>query len=303
MNRNRFSLVWLCFTIALLLVLEGCSPKSPASQSPVKKGAPQLADKEISFSGELTGASSIDAIFGTQDPSWKWSPQSVCTKPNLMRSIGGLRTEGFIDSFIQQLADPDSKNTVSPHSIFKYEQDGKEQAYVVFQTEIAGCIGCSALIGAAKWQKDGNDWKVQNISKCIAPMGGIGSFQGPATLEKIGPSRYGLMIHDDFEDSRHTLLIVDGPHHDLRIALSKLTADGNTQGPNGCEDAALRGIKAGCWKYTSKLRFRPGADPEYFDLVVSKLGTIDAGKGKSKPVKNAESYRFSDGDYVLKEDK
>lgn len=215
-----------------------------------------------------------------------------------MRSASVKGGAGHIDYFFGSLSNSGNKNTAREHSILRFQADGKNQAYLVFQTETAWCRACSALVGASRWVQHGDVWTATKASKCLAPLGSFATFNGVAQVAQLGPQRHGLVLHNPFEDWQHTLIVVDDLQAGLSIAWSKVTADGNTQGLSSCLEAELQGHEVPCWKYTSTMSFQPGSSPDFYDLILQKSGTVDGGQGQAVPVSEREIYRFGDGVYA-----
>lgn len=295
----------------------GCSGEPEAGQavqSPVSQGVKlsrngagepgKPADRPpqgpVSFTGEFTEHQALEAIFGRFDPDrqgFKWSPKELCARDTLMQSVPDGEDGGHIGSFMSNLVHPENKNVARGHSISKFQVDGSDFVYFVFQTETSWCIGCPALVGASKWGRSGDKWTLVSAEKCLAPLGAMGAYDGKELLVKLGPQRYGILLRHDFNDWQESLIIAEAPTGSLRVAFAKITGDGNTQGPSSCAEVKLMGRDLPCWKYESTLRFEPGHNPDYYNLIVRRRGTLIEGENELSPIDAEETYSFVDGVY------
>lgn len=277
----------------------GAEPSRNAAGEPGNP-ADQLPQSPVSFTGEFTEYQALEAVFGrfnSDKQGFKWSPNELCSRDKLMQSVPEGEDGGHIDSFMTNLAHPENKNVARSHSISKFRVDGSDYVYFVFQTETSWCIGCPALVGASKWGRSGDKWTLMSAERCLAPLGAMGSYEGKELLVRLGPQRYGVLLHNDFNDRQDSLILAEGPTGSLRVAFSRITGNGNTRGPSSCAEVELTGRKVPCWKYESTLRFEPGHNPDYYNLIVRKRGTVLEGEDTVSPVDDEETYSFVDGIY------
>jgi len=290
--------------------------KKPVATVPAASWSPKdmaLVDK-TAFSGEFDSAKALAAMFGNftakadpycracDDNTSKWRPQESCTE-DLLAAAELARTHAdpalartSARSFLEDMDKPDSKNVATAHSTLKFQAGGRDAAYFVISTQVAWCIGCSALVGVTRWERSADEWTLRNSSTCLATLGRLGGFGGQARLEKSGDDHFGIMLVDAFDDWQETMVLVDTGRQGFQIALIETTANGNTQGPNSCSNRSFGGRDVPCWKYTSALQFAKGNDPLHYDLIQKTSGKMEE-DGKVIPYNHSFRFRYHDGRY------
>jgi hypothetical protein len=162
--------------------------------------------------------------------------------------------------------------------------------------ETFDCHGCIPLIGAAFFVQTENGWKVESSRLLIASMG---EFARPPTEIipiRIGPNRIGIEITD--HDIGQGEMVTDRRllvawNSDVRMAFHSNVADSD-RGSCGSREAILP-----CYANRKTMMWVPGADREFYDLIVTLTGTDIADDDPQKviPVHGRERLQFLDGRY------
>ena len=302
-QRRRFATLVL-ISIGVLIVLGFASAiivpwlmrrnaiqnRSIANPSPVvaqeSAETKPIAPTKKYFAGDFDVGKALELVYGSYDNQkkyvkWKLTAEEIQKSPIASESSGlGPGTVYTAPNFAQA-----------------FTQGGVQRYVLVTETVPAhyDCHACAPIIGGAVFSRQGDNWQLDTETKIIATMGSWGSAP-KGKLTKIGPDRYGVGFDNGYMGQGVTsewINIVAEVGTDLReIANIGLNGDSGT-----CKDPSDQSLTP-CWKYSSKMTFEPGSNPDYYDLKVSTTGTEQDDAGKVRSANRVKKYVFSDGKYV-----
>ncbi len=233
------------------------------------------------FSGDFDVRKALELVYGSYDYQKKYTKWKL-TKEDLKSNNGSVTFDA---------------GTVytGPNLAQSFVQGGVQRFILTTETVPAryDCHACAPLIGAATFSQQGDGWQLDAVTKAISTMGSFGS--GPkGKLIKIGADRYGVVFHDGGMNqgiSGEAVVIIAEVGESLREILTISEYGGDNSGACGEELAA-------CWKYSSKMDFEPGPNPDYYDIKVTTSGTREDDNGNVRQANALKKYTFVDGKYV-----
>lgn len=173
-----------------------------------------------------------------------------------------------------------------------------------FQSAPAGqrrfdCHACVPLVGAAVFLHTGGQWAVESSRTAVSRAGGWGQPPGRVRIINIGPRHIGIeMIDSDSSQGQttETVRLLIPWREKINEALSRTIAD-DDKGICGDHDSLP------CYANRVRLKFVPGANPDYYDLTLTRSGTdmTEGAKPRIKLVHGLEKLYFKDGSYVMTE--
>jgi hypothetical protein len=172
------------------------------------------------------------------------------------------------------------------------------------------------IIDAAVLSWVNDRWELTSLAEAVLSAGVWGDPPYRAEGLRLGPEKQGAVLYvgdSNSSGARQTAYVVAPVGDDLRSVLELETAADNW---NGCHtineylcidcdvDSELtnRNDPAPCWAYDAVLEAVPGANPDYYDLKVTRRGRIPgwpAGDGDMflAPADDVAIYRFAEGEY------
>ena len=186
-------------------------------------------------------------------------------------------------------------------SVKSYTVQNQERKVLIAQTaptlEDNTCHACSMFISVAVFSKQNGYWKIEQAQKNTGRYGSFGEVS-PPQIAKIGTDKYALK-YDSFymnmgeENGGEQYITLDGGIFNEIFTVT--THTDNT--------ASMAPIKVQL-SSNSKVIFKPSANSEYFDAVISTSGKKGQKVGNRyllKPFVQSDLYRYSDGKYRLVE--
>lgn len=230
-------------------------------------------------SSEFNVESSMRTLFGNFDPDTHSSltpvPEEAATDPDFAQ-----KDEIRIRPFFTQSVD----------------EDGVRKVFMLTWAKPAGqpfdCRGCGPLIGAAIFVQGGNGWQVESRGRAVLTYGDFGRFPN-AKLVHIGPARYGFLLEQTSTQAKTTVgqaLLVPWKNTVME-GMRTVTGDTNEGDCGGAYP---------CYGNHRELQFVPGANPDYYDIVLTLSGTDMNPEPPYKlhKVSGMERLRFEEGKYV-----
>lgn len=155
------------------------------------------------------------------------------------------------------------------------------------------------LVGGGSLALKSGFWELETVTKFIT-SGGSNAYIAEPTLVKIGPEKTAFV----FEQGYNGL----GGYFGMFVRMISLV-DGSFIEILNIQKSEDNGASSESQKYfyDSRLEYVPGANPEYFDIKITKTGTEPGSSQVSetgdfareiKPVNEASIYRFVSGKYV-----
>jgi hypothetical protein len=254
------------------------------------------------FGGEFTGQKALTTIFGNFDPSIRktcdsceaggsiWSPRNTCSEESL-QTTGLMSDRTVIRSFLSNLEKFGENAKARAYAIKPFLAGGRQNIYLVIETEIDTCNACSALLGVSLWSRHGERWHLDNLNPAIRPMGGAGSLASATELIKVGPDRYGLFLARQHNDRVEAVVVLEDAIGNLRVAFNEKIADGNSSGPYSCKYNDVP-----CWGYSSDITFDSYSKGPYYELVRTTQGTKKVWKENMstiEPYEEVQRYTFT----------
>lgn len=233
------------------------------------------------FAGEFAVGKALELVYGSYDYQKKYTRRQL-TAEDLK---GSDRPIDF------------NLGTVytGPNLIKSFVQGGVQRYFLTTETVPAryDCHACAPLIGAATFSRQGDGWQLDAETKAISTMGSWGTGPG-GDLIKIGPDKYGVKFNigssGQGETGEAVVIIAENGQ-----SLREILVIDEYSGDNG--GACGEGLPA-CWKYSSRMDFEPGANPEYHDVKVTTSGTRPDGNGNIRRANSVKKYTSVDGKYV-----
>jgi serine/threonine protein kinase len=249
-----------------------------------------------SFSGDFNAGKALELIYGNYDVKKKYAKWKLTAAD--VKKLGLNSSFSFVGNVY-----------TSALVAQGYVQNGEQKYVVITQTVPPryDCHACGPIVGGATFSKPGNDWQLDTDTRYVTTMGGFGNAP-KGKLTKIGPERYGVVFYDGStgqgttEEAMILIADVDGALREL-ITVSEFSGDNSGAdcgGPRDPTNADASSIFGGpCYRYSSKPEFEPGANPEYFDLKVTTIGTKLDNADKPRRVNAVKKYSFNQGKYTL----
>jgi hypothetical protein len=218
-------------------------------------------------------------LFGNFDPIIKASLYRV--------PQGAVKDPNFAD-----------KDEIRARPFFTQEtsENGIRKYYMLTWAKPAGqpfdCRGCAPLISAAVFVSGTNGWQLESVSRAALVFGDFGK-PPAAELVQLGPDRHALLLRvttSRAQTMTQEALLVPWKGG-VQDAFQIIAADNNEDDCGGSYP---------CFGYRRDLRFVPGSNPSYDDIVLTLSGKDMAMKGPYDlhTVKGTERLRFRNGKYV-----
>jgi hypothetical protein len=199
-----------------------------------------------------------------------------------------------------------------------YRQGGADR-YLVFTAsneKMNTCHACAPIIDGAVLSWVEGRWELTSLTEAVLHAGVWGDPPYRAEGLRLGPEKQGAVLYvgdSNSSGARQTAYVVAPVGDDLRSVLELETAADNW---NGCHtineylcidcdvDSELtsQNNPAPCWAYDSEIEAVPGANPDYYDLKVTRRGRMpgwppDDGDMFLAPADDIAVYRFAEGEY------
>jgi len=176
--------------------------------------------------------------------------------------------------------------------------ENHSQKYAVFTGDMINlsvCHGCFAPISGAIFVKKGNDWSSETRNDYLGEIGEWG-IPPQGKLVKIGRDKYGFLFLDTFNQQG--------------ASITSLTLFSNVNGKLkrilGIPEIAWKQIditrdtEKKLWDYSSTVKFIPGDNTDYFDLILTTTGTKPGQDiTQVETVNEKKTYIFNGSEYVL----
>lgn len=159
------------------------------------------------------------------------------------------------------------------------------------------CHACRPLIGAAVFEKSDHEWKVENSRTVASVAGSFGQPPEFARIVNIGPKKIAIEITDGDEGQGQTTtvktLLVPWEGK-VNETIERVIADDNKGSECGDPNTLP------CYEYHRQMKFVPGTNAEYYDVVVDLSGTdiTDSEPFRLVKVNATERLEFKTGKYV-----
>lgn len=197
------------------------------------------------------------------------------------------------------------QNETYPFFIGQVTESGGSKIFFGTYASAEGyCHACAVLIGMAVFVRGHDDWVVESATKKAIFDGEWGEPPTPRIL-RIGPSHAAVELEvAGFYSNAAILVPWNG---EIRGAFSEIVGEGNGQ---VCSDESSEGDEDSapqpCVRSDKKISFAPGANPDYYDMILTLSGTTLA---EEKPYKLVTPYKilqvsgserriFAEGKYV-----
>jgi hypothetical protein len=280
----------------------GTGPSGVFVAEPAKSDALYPAERSARVGAAIDGAD-IDAakalslIYGNYDP--RTGRSSWFLDDAALRRIGEDGCAGALQ------IDCDLAASVWSIGERRVVEGGKER-YILLTAARSGLMDGylrAPLVGGAIFQKDGGSWRLLSESRVLETMTNLNDVHFVA----IGPQRQGVLLSPG--ESRQGELLVDTTLIvELGDRLVPVLALGQTSYDNKGACSTWD-----CVGYKSTFAFKPGSNPNYYDVVRTTRGTYRQEKPRpgAKPnsngyvptvttvfkVEESATYRFKDGAY------
>ena len=229
--------------------------------------------------GPFDTSAAMRILFGNFDPVIK---ASLYRLPH-----GAVQDPNFAD-----------KDEIRARSFFMQDatENGIHKYYMLAWAKPAGqpfdCKGCAPLISAAVFVPGSNGWQLESVGRAAVVLGDFGK-PPDAQLAQIGPQHHGFLLRVTSKLAKTTtyeVLLVPWKGN-VQEAMQAVTAD-NTQ--DDCGGAYP------CYGYQRDLKFVPGANSEYDDIVLTLSGTDMSDKAPYNlhKVSGTDRMHFQEGKYV-----
>jgi hypothetical protein len=130
------------------------------------------------------------------------------------------------------------------------------------------CHACAPIVGAAMFMEVEGDWYIEALRKDLDEIGSWGEIP-PQTLVQIGPQAWGARL--DYGSTNQGITEEGTELIGIANDRFEVLADLETNFSN--EGMFFDGADAkGAYAYSSKIKFEPGNNPEYWDMVVTTSG-------------------------------
>lgn len=252
--------------------------------SQVATPTPAEISNKKSFTGEFIVGKALELVYGSFDHQKKYAKWRVTD-------------EDFKNGGVDREATGIRPGTVytAANLVQAFTQGGVQRYFVITETVPAqySCHACAPLIGGAVFTQQGDRWQLDSETRLVRRMGGYGSAP-KGKLTKIGPDRYGVVFEDGDMGQGYTheaVWVLAEVGERISEVLSVDSYGGDNEGTCG-EDLQP------CWKFSSRMAFEPGANPDYFDIKVTTTGTKSDDNGKIGRANAVKKYAFVNGKYT-----
>jgi len=166
------------------------------------------------------------------------------------------------------------------------------------------CHACAPFIGAALFKRGTGGWTREASEPPFLPFGLVGRHPD-AKLVQYGPHRYGIQLESRGAHQGNiftTVALLLPWNGRFRMALRTETLANNTEDESAecrlSEDGPDKDYRLRlCYAYHRKLKFVPGRDSQYYDLVVTTSGKDFNESGKVVDISGTMRLRLVDGKY------
>lgn len=157
------------------------------------------------------------------------------------------------------------------------------------------CHGCAPLIGMTVLVKVDNAWRIESSNKGVVFSGQWGH-PSDARILRIGRGRVGIELKTYSQGGGYystEVSILIPWKGEIRKALNAETEDDDR---GECGDGYNP-----CYRNRRVIHFVKGADPDYYDIVMTRSGTAltEDRPAALKRVDEVERRHFSEGKYIL----
>jgi hypothetical protein len=183
-----------------------------------------------------------------------------------------------------------------PFFVQEVNENGVRKVYLLTWAKPAGqpfdCRGCAPLIYAAVFVRGTDGWKPESIGRAINAFGDFGK-PPEGRLVQIGPQNYAFLMRVVSVQERTTAaeaLLVPWKGT-IQEAMRTVVADSNQGNCGGAYP---------CYSNQRELKFVPGADPQFSDILLTLTGT-DMPQNppyRTHDVSGTERLQFREGKYV-----
>lgn len=250
--------------------------------------------------GDFDSGKALELIYGNFDPKKKYAKWIVTKEEaeNLQKLGSGISGTVFTSSASAQK--------------YQYTEGGIQKLLFITATAPPrfDCHACAPLVGGGLFSKTNDGWQLDSETKYITTMGSYGSIP-TGKLVPIGPDRQGIVFHQGYLAQGiqgEGVVIIGYTNATLRELISINEYGGNNEGA-GCRDTSGGSGDSGagsdtsefsmpCYSYSSKIDFKAGANPDYYDLVVVTTGTRLGDDDKIHRANATKRYTFTPDGYV-----
>jgi hypothetical protein len=189
-------------------------------------------------------------------------------------------------------------------AILPFRQDRFEKCFVLAEirpNESFDCHSCAPAVAGAIFLKNGDAWHIQINEHVITYIGSWGRAPKESKLVKIGTDRFGILIERRFQvhgtSDAYTILISQ-INDRLKVLWESPTTYEDNEGDCG------EGTDHACYRWSSRISFKPMQNSSFYDIFVTTSGTKPAddsdSAGKVISFQHTSVYMFSDSIYVAK---
>lgn len=191
---------------------------------------------------------------------------------------------------------PNEEIRVRPFFVQDVNENGVRKVYLLTWAKPAGqpfdCKGCAPLISAAVFIHGPDGWKPESLGRAVLAYGDFGK-PPEARLVEIGPQTHAFLLRVTSVQEQTTVgeaLLIPWKGT-IQEAMRAVVADSNQGNCGGAYP---------CYSNQRELKFVPGPDPQYSDIVLTLTGTDMPPNPPYKIhlVSGSERLRFQDGKYV-----
>ncbi len=191
-----------------------------------------------------------------------------------------------------------NKDEIRARSFFVQDtaENGIHKYYMLAWAKPAGqpfdCQGCAPVISAAVFVPGNNGWQLESVSRAAIVFGDFGK-PPEAQLVQVGPQHHAFLLRYTTTLAKTTTyeaLLVPSKEN-VRDAMQWVAKDSNQDDCGGAYP---------CFGYQRDLKFVPGANSEFDDIVLTLSGTDMTQKPPFSLHKasGVERLRFENGKYV-----
>jgi hypothetical protein len=189
-------------------------------------------------------------------------------------------------------------------AILPFRQDRFEKCFVLAEIrpkESFDCHSCAPAVAGAIFLKNGDAWHIQINEHVITYIGSWGRAPKESKLVKMGADRFGILIERRYQvhgiSDAYTILISQ-INDRLKVLWESPTTYEDNEGDGG------EGTDHACYRWSSRISFKPMQNSSYYDIFVTTSGTKPAddsdSAGKVISFQHTSEFMFSDSIYVAK---
>ncbi|MGE5110264.1 MAG: hypothetical protein ACM3JB_05355 [Acidobacteriaceae bacterium] len=196
--------------------------------------------------------------------------------------------------------DPNFANKDEIRSRLFFVQDTTENGihkyYVLAWAKPAGqpfdCQGCAPLISAAVFVPGSGGWQLESVGRAAIIFGDFGK-PPEAQLVNIGSQHHAFLL-------RYTTNVAQTTTYDALLVPWKANVHDAMQWISGESNQGDCGGAYPCFGYQRDLKFVPGINSDYYDIVLKLAGTNMSQRAPFNlhKVSGTERLRFQDGKYM-----